>query len=97
MAEWLTVNRTVLIQKDKEKGNVVNNYRPITCLPIMWKLFTGILADEIYNHQEKEQLLPMEQNGCRRKSRGMKDHLLIDRMIIRNCKRRQTGLKNSLD
>ena len=68
MPEWLTVGRTVLIQKDNEKGNVVNNYRPITCLPIMWKLFTGILAEEMYNHPEKEQLLPMEQKGCRRKS-----------------------------
>ena len=88
--EWLTVGRTVLIQKDKEKGNAVNNYRPITWFPIIWKLFTGILADEIYNHLEKEQLLPMEQKGCRRKSRGTKDQYLIDHMI-RNCKR-QRGL-----
>ena len=85
MPEWLTVGRTVLIQKDKEKGNVVH-CRPITCLPIMWKLVTGVLADEIYNHLEKEQLLPMEQKGCRRKSWGTKDQLLIDRMIARNCK-----------
>ena len=61
-------------------------------LPIMWKLITGTLADEIYNHLEKEQLLPMEQKGCRRKPRGTKDQLLKDRMIIRNGKRRRTGL-----
>ena len=37
-------------------------------------------------------LLPEEQKGCRRKSRGTKDQLLIEKMVIRNCKRRQTGL-----
>ena len=35
---WLTRGRTSLLQKDKSKGNVPGNYRPITCLPLMWKL-----------------------------------------------------------
>ena len=32
---WLTRGRTSLLQKDKSKGNVGSNYRPITCLPLM--------------------------------------------------------------
>ena len=32
---WLTRGRTSLLQKDKSKGNVASNYRPITCLPLM--------------------------------------------------------------
>ena len=40
----------------------------------------------------REGFLPDEQKGGRRKSRGTKDQLLIDKMIIRNCKRRLTGL-----
>ena len=90
--EWLTSGRTALIMKDKEKGNDVTNYRPITCLPLMWKLFTGVLSNELYDHLERERILPDEQKGCRRKSRGTKDQLLIDKMILRNCKRRLTGL-----
>ena len=31
---WLTRGRTSLLQKDKSKGNVASNYRPITCLPL---------------------------------------------------------------
>ena len=31
---WLTRGRTSLLQKDKNKSNVANNYRPITCLPL---------------------------------------------------------------
>ena len=33
--EWLTSGKTVLIVKDKDKGNEVTNFRLITCLPIM--------------------------------------------------------------
>ena len=46
----LTRGRTLLLQKDKSKGNVGSNYRPITCLPLMWKLLTGAIADQIYAH-----------------------------------------------
>ena len=45
---WLTRGRTSLLQKDKGKGNVASNYRPITCLPLMWKLMTGVIADQMY-------------------------------------------------
>ena len=31
---WMTKGRIILMQKDKEKGNGANNYRPITCLPL---------------------------------------------------------------
>ena len=39
---WMTKERTVLLQKDKAKGNDFSNYRPITCLPLAWKILTGI-------------------------------------------------------
>ena len=62
---WLTRGRTSLLQKDKSKGNVASNYRPITCLPLMWKLLTGVIADQIHAHLDQEKLLPEEQKGCR--------------------------------
>ena len=47
---WLTRGRTSLTsKKDKSKGNVASNYRPITYLPLMWKLLTGVIADQIYS------------------------------------------------
>ena len=48
----------------------------------MWKLITGIATDEIYNHLEENDLLPEEQKGCRRNSRGTKNHLLIDKAVM---------------
>ena len=46
----------------------------------------------MYRHLEEHQLLPIEQKGCRKNTRGTKDHLLVDKMILKNCKRRQIGL-----
>ena len=90
--EWMTTGKTALIQKDQEKGNEPSNYRPITCLPVMWKLLTGILSEELYTYLEETNTLPKEQKGCRRQTRGTKDHLLVDKMIMRNCKKRKTNL-----
>ena len=81
-----------MLQKDKSKGNVACNYRPITCLPFMWKLLTGVIADQIYAHLEQEKLLPEEQKGCRKGSRGTNDLLYIDRAVIKDVKSRNKNL-----
>ena len=78
-----------LIMKDRDKGPIVSNYRPITCLPLLWKVFTGVISNEIYSHPERSNFLPPEQNGCKRKSRATKDQLLVDKAVIKNCKWRQ--------
>ena len=31
----------------------------------MWKLLTGVIADQIHAHLDQEKLLPEEQKGCR--------------------------------
>ena len=90
--EWMVKGRTVLFQKDPEKGTDVQNYRPIACLPLMWKLLTGIFADKIYNHLHTNNLLVEEQKGCKKKSRGTKDQLLIDREVLKEAKRKKRFL-----
>ena len=89
---WLTGGRTSLLQKDKSKGNIGSNYRPITCLPLMWKLLTGVIAYQIYAHLDQEKLLPDEQKGCRKGSRGTNDLLYIDRVVIKEVKSRNKNL-----
>jgi len=37
---WMTLGRTVLVMKDASKGMIPANFRPITCLPTVWKLLT---------------------------------------------------------
>ena len=78
----MTYGRTVLCQKDPANGIVVDNFRPISCQPLMWKLTTGILANNMYAYHEREKiLLSEEQKGCRKGRRGTKDQLLIDKAI----------------
>ena len=81
-----------MFQKDKSKGNIASNYRPITCLPLMWKLLTGIIADQIYAHLDQEKLLPGVQKGRRKGSRGTNDLLYIDKAAIKEVKSRNRNL-----
>ena len=89
---WLTRGRTSLLQKDKTKDNVGSNYRPLTCLPLMWKLLADVIADQIYAHLDQEKLLPEEQKGCRKGSSGTNDLLYIDRAVIKEVKSRNKNL-----
>ena len=90
--EWMVRGRTVLIQKDTAKGAQASNYRPIACLPMMWKLLTGVMGEKLYHHLERNGLLTDEQKGCRKGSRGTKYQLLVDKAIVKNCRRRLTNL-----
>ena len=44
LPEWMTYGRTVLCPKDPTKGEAVDNYRPTSYLPLMWKLLIGMIA-----------------------------------------------------
>ena len=71
--EWMVQGRTVLIRKDPGKGTEISNYRPIACLPVMWKLLTGNMGEKMYEHLGRNGQLAVEQKGCRKGSRGTKD------------------------
>ena len=71
---------------------MVSNYRPIICLPLMWKLLTGVIADQIYAHLDQEKLLPEEQKGYRKSSRETNDLLYFDRAVIKAVKSRNKNL-----
>ena len=53
---------------------------------------TGMIFDVLYGFLESTDKLPNEQKGCRKKSRGTKDQLLIDKTVLNDCKRRHTNL-----
>ena len=90
---WMTEGRTYLLIKDPKKGtSSPGNFRPITCLPNLWKLYTGIISEDIYHHLDANKLFPEEQKGCRKKSRGCKEQLAIDKLILRHCKRTKSSL-----
>ena len=89
--DWLTNGTTYLLPKNDETSNP-KNYRPITCLPTMYKILTSILSDRAYKHMTSNNLLPVEQKGCSKGSYGCKDQLLINKAIIEMAKSRKMNL-----
>ena len=92
LPEWMTHSRTVLCKKDPRKGNTGDNYQPTACFPLMWKFLAGVIDEEMYNYLEREKILPEEQKGCKRGSRGTKYQLLIDKTGLKDCRKRHTNL-----
>ena len=84
------------MKNGKEKGKAASNYRPITCLPLVWKLLTGVIAIVIYGFLDTNLLLPQELKGLRRKSRGMNDLLFNGKMMKRSNEKIRRFLAESM-
>ena len=82
---WLTEWITYLQPKANDTVNP-KNYRPVTCVSTTYKLLTSIITERMYVFMETNDLFPIEQKGCRRGSCGYKGQLLINQMIIKDCK-----------
>ena len=90
--DCMTKGKTTLIQKDPSKGTAPNNYRPITYLPMMWKILTAQIRKEIYYSLISRRLFPDEQKGCHKGSRGTAELLYIDQRILNESKNRRKNL-----
>ena len=53
------------MSKGFSKGKLCGEFRPVTCLPLKWKLLTGIIVGDMYYFMENENLLPEEQRGAK--------------------------------
>ena len=51
-----------------------------------------MVAQNINSHLEEFDLIGHEQKGCRVKTRGTKDHLLLDKVILKDSKSRKANL-----
>lgn len=81
---WLVEGRTVLIPK---KGDLSKpqNYRPITCLNTVYKIFTSVLNERILSSIGPVWNQIYEQKGSKRGLAGCKNNLLIDRCICHDA------------
>ena len=69
VSSWMAKGKTVMLQKDRSTGNIPSSYRSITCLPVLWKLMTHIIANKMCDRVYQQYLLPKEQTVCRKRSR----------------------------
>ena len=86
--KWMTKRKTTLIQKVPLKGSALNNYRPITCQPMMWKILAAQIGEEIYYSLISCRLY-LRNNGYRKGSRGWGKQLYIDHHILNKSKTRR--------
>ena len=54
----------------------------MTCLPLVRKLLSGVIADQIYGHLDQQKLLPEEQQGCKKISRETIEELLFYFILV---------------
>ena len=59
----MTKRKTTLIQKKTPKGHP-DNYRPIMCLLMVWKIQTAHIRKEIYDSLISDGLFPEKQKRC---------------------------------
>ncbi|XP_044766190.1 uncharacterized protein LOC123322312 [Coccinella septempunctata] len=89
--EFCTLGITHMIPKGTKNGDPTN-YRPITCLPAIYKILTGTLTHHIWKHVAKNKILAREQNGCRRDARGCKELLIVDALVTKQAKKKLRNL-----
>ena len=75
--DWLAISRTIL-QPKNTNTHMAKNYRPIACLNIMYKLYTGIINQFINEHCSSKSIITVEHAGGKRGSWGFSEQLLIN-------------------
>ena len=88
--QWLVMVETDMIPKEGEWSAV--NHRPITLLNTCYKWLTGILKDKMESHMEKFNMLQCDQRGGRKGTWGVVDNLMIDAMVLEECRMRRKNL-----
>ena len=86
--EWTTKGKTILIQK----GTPQNNYRPMMCLPMKWKILTAQIRKEIYDSLISCKLFPEERKECCKGFPGKDELPYIDQHNLNESKTRQKNL-----
>ena len=89
--EWLGEGTANFLCK-KEETWIPKNYRSTACLPTTFKILTSVITDRLYNHLEKESIMTPEQRGGKKDCCGCKNQLMINNVILENCKKKKKNL-----
>ena len=61
----------------------------------MYEILTSIFTERTYNFLDTNNILPSKQRGCKKKSYGCKDQLLINKMLLENSRICHTNLSTT--
>ena len=88
---FLMKGQTYLLQKEQNTEDP-SKYRPITCQPTMYKMLTSVIAAKINEYLNAHNILTEEQKGCYKNSKGCKDQIIIDSIIMNQAIKKQRNL-----
>ncbi|KAL0867793.1 hypothetical protein ABMA27_008500 [Loxostege sticticalis] len=88
---FVTKGLTHMLPKSQNTADP-SQYRPITCLPTIYKLITSCITNKIIVHLEAHKIIAEEQKGCRRNHMGCKEQLIIDSTILKHASSRSRNL-----
>lgn len=91
LPDFLTNGVTYLLPKSDQLQDP-SQYRPITCLPTMYKIFTAALCEKLYAYLETNNILTEEQKGCKKKFMGCKEQITIDNVILEQIRKKNRNL-----
>jgi hypothetical protein len=63
---FMTLGITYLLSKDNNTSNPAK-YRPITCLPCLYKILTTVVSRKIQAHCTRYNIMTEEQKGCKKR------------------------------
>lgn len=52
----MTIGNVLICFKSVEKDTALDNYRSTSCLSLLWKLLSKIVAEALYGHMQNEVL-----------------------------------------
>ena len=90
--DWLTTGQTTLITK-KEPTRNLSNYRPITCLSVMYKILSSIVTFQMFHHIDANKLIPNKRiipNASNTYSKIIQ--LIINKIVMDNVKLKQQNV-----
>ena len=88
---WFTKGRTILLPKSHDT-TLPKNFRPITCLNVVYKLWTSCLTQVLMSHCVVNNVLHLAQKGCARGQLSCVDHLLLNSCIWHQVKSKNRSL-----
>lgn len=89
--DFMLEGRTFIKPKNQDTKNPAN-YRPITCLPTIYKIITATLCRKIDSHLEANNILSEEQKGCTKRSKGCKEQLIIDSIVMKQTEKNRRNM-----
>ncbi|KAL0809154.1 hypothetical protein ABMA28_011389 [Loxostege sticticalis] len=83
LPKFITTGITYMLPKSANTSDP-SQYRPITCLPTIYKLITSCITNKLLQHIDTYNIIAEEQKGCRRNHKGCKEQLIIDSTILKH-------------